>query len=52
MTRKGVYKTVIDPLTAANETDKMRAFLLHLYQKVMNEVRNAQAREQAANKAQ
>lgn len=52
MTRKGVYKTVIDPLTAANETDKMRAFLLHLYQKVMNEVRNAQAREQASNKAQ
>ncbi|MBE6852755.1 MAG: hypothetical protein E7505_04690 [Ruminococcus sp.] len=47
MTRKGVYKTVINPLTAAAEADKMRAFLLHLYQKVMNEVKNAQARDRA-----
>lgn len=53
MTRKGVFRTVIDPSTAANESDKMRVFLLHLYQKVMNEIRNAQMRDQAnANKAQ
>lgn len=50
MTRKGVYKTVINPMTAANEADKMRAFLLHLYQKVMNEVRIAQAKEQQSAK--
>lgn len=50
MTRKGVYKTVINPLTAADEEDKMRAFLLHLYQKVMNEVQNAQAKEMSKRK--
>ena len=50
MTRKGVYKTVINPFTAANEADKMRAFLLHLYQKVMSEVQTAQAKEAANRK--
>ncbi|MCQ2464642.1 MAG: hypothetical protein MJ095_03560 [Oscillospiraceae bacterium] len=50
MTRKGVYKTVINPATAVNEENKMRAFLLHLYQKVMNEVQTAQIREAARNK--
>jgi hypothetical protein len=50
MTRKGVYKTVVNPQTAASEEDKMRAFLLHLYQKVMNEVQNAQTREASARK--
>lgn len=50
MTRKGVYKTVINPATAASEPDKMRAFLLHLYQKVMNEIQTAQAKEAAKNK--
>lgn len=53
MTRKGVYKTVVNPYTAAGESDKMRVFLLHLYQKVMNEVQNAQARDIAkSNNAQ
>lgn len=46
MTRKGVYKTKIDPLTVANEDNKMRLFLLHLYQMVMNEIKNAQAKDQ------
>ena len=50
MTRKGVYKTVINPFTAANEADKMRAFLLHLYQKGMSEVQTAQAKEAANRK--
>jgi len=50
MTRKGVYKTVINPMTAASEADKMRAFLLHLYQRVMNEISNVQAREAASRK--
>jgi hypothetical protein len=50
MTRKGVYKTVVNPATAASEEDKMRAFLLHLYQKVMNEVQTAQTKEAASRK--
>ena len=50
MTRKGVYKTVVNPLTAANESDKMRVFLLHLYQRVMNEVQNAQTRDIAKSR--
>ena len=50
MTRKGVYKTVVNPMTAGSEADKMRAFLLHLYQKVMNEIQTAQAKEAAARK--
>lgn len=50
MTRKGVYKTVVNTATAATEPDKMRAFLLHLYQKVMNEVQTAQTKEAAKRK--
>lgn len=46
MTRKGVYKTKIDPLSAANENNKMKLFLLHLYQMVMNEIKNAQTKDQ------
>ena len=49
MTRKGVYKTVIDPFALdSSENGKMKAFLLHLYQNVMNEIKNAQAKDQAA----
>ncbi len=48
MTRKGVYKTVINPFDLGNtEENKMKAFLLHLYQNVMNEMNNAQAKDQA-----
>ncbi len=48
LTRKGVYKTAVDPATAAGEPDRMRAFLLHLYQKVMSEVQSAQAKDASA----
>lgn len=49
MTRKGVYKTVIDPFhLEGSDENKMKAFLLHLYQNVMNEIKNAQAKDQAA----
>lgn len=48
MTRKGVYKTVIDPMNISGDTAVMKAFLLHLYQKVMNEIKTAQTKEQAA----
>ena len=49
MTRKGVYKTVIDPskLKPLDEDDKKKIFLMHLYQIVMNEIRDAQAKESA-----
>ena len=50
MTRKGVFKTVVNPMTAGAEENKMRAFLLHLYQKVMNEVQTAQTKEAATRK--
>ncbi len=51
MTRKGVYKTVIDPMTVGQEGDKMKIFLLHLYQKVMNEIRDAQTKDQQKKQA-
>lgn len=49
MTRKGVYKTVIDPsnLSSGTEDNNKKLFLLRLYQIVMNEIRDAQARESA-----
>jgi hypothetical protein len=49
MTRKGVYKTTIDPLTINSSSDKMQQFIFFLYQKVMSEMRNAQIKDKAAS---
>ncbi|MDO5561091.1 MAG: hypothetical protein Q4F95_16055 [Oscillospiraceae bacterium] len=51
MTRKGVYKTTINPVNLDPKTDQMKIFLLRLYQQVMNEIRNAQLVEQQNVKA-
>lgn len=49
MTRKGVYKTkIVQSELNDSEEGKMKMFLLSLYQNVMNEVRNAQIKDQKA----
>ena len=48
LTKKGVYKTIIEPaLVAQSPVQIQTAF--SLYQNVLNEVRNCQLKDRAAN---
>jgi hypothetical protein len=47
LTRRGVYKMVLDPKEMAKETDKSKRFIFTLYQRVLNELQNAQRKDRA-----
>lgn len=47
LTRKGVYKMVLDPKEMVNEKDSSKRFIFSLYQKVLNELQVAQMRDRA-----
>lgn len=45
LTRKGVYKMVLDPTQMLTEKDKSKRFIFNLYQRVLTELQNAQIRD-------
>lgn len=49
MTKKGVYKTTINPMNLDSHNDQRKIFLLRLYQKVLDEIRNAQLIDRQEN---
>lgn len=47
LTRKGVYKMVLDPKEMVHERDNSKRFIFSLYQRVLNELQKAQVRDRA-----